>query len=450
MDFDPMWIWWGVLVALCAWKLVEGLLKPALMLEWPFLACAMWIYFYGYMAWEAKMNLSAYLGHGMANIGEFVALLCLIGLLAGWSIGRRLAFGRPPEARRFPLTFCWLSGMAFVAVGAFGSYMVASDVEVGEVTTYVNGYAYMLFYVGYPGMAIAIWAALKAPSPVKWMLLAVTALGVIAFMLPHVLNARRGPLFPAVIVLLLVPSLTLKKAPNRLLYCGVLVLAGLAMLLFLQVRSVTYNGGSWGEALQTIDVSAVAERGDEADDNEFVNNCQLISTIYHNGKYQYGTGHLELLVHWIPRQWWWAKPALGEGSYPFNQMFDDVERATGVRLLGFGASSAGVADSFVQYGFLCPIYWFVLAGLTGALYTQVIRSPNPTPMYAYVGFLCASHWLISQSFSAAFVPAMYFQVTPLCLWVAVAVYRKWFPAPRKLRPRRDLAPAAPPATTVAS
>jgi len=41
---------------------------------------------------------------------------------------------------------------------------------------------------------------------------------------------------------------------------------------------------------------------------------------------------------------------LGEGSYSFDEMFDDVEAATGFRLLGTGAAAGGVADTFVQYG----------------------------------------------------------------------------------------------------
>jgi len=73
MGIDWMWIWWGMTVALCAWKIIEGLLRPARMLEWPFLACAMWIYFYGYMAYEAKRTLSAYLGNGMSDIGQLMA-----------------------------------------------------------------------------------------------------------------------------------------------------------------------------------------------------------------------------------------------------------------------------------------------------------------------------------------------------------------------------------------
>jgi hypothetical protein len=263
---------------------------------------------------------------------------------------------------------------------------------------------------------------------------------LIAFMLPHVLNARRGPLFPAIIVILLVTPLTLRRPPNPYVYFGGLAATALAMLLFLQIRAVTYSGGTWGEALQTLSVSSAVDRGQEAEDNEYVNSCQVISTVYQDGKYEYGTGHLELLVHWVPRAIWWSKPELGAGIYTNRELFDDVEEATGVRLLGTGASAAGVADSFIQYGVFCPLFWFALSACIGALYTKVLRSRSPQWMFSYVGFICASHWLISQSFSAAFVPGMYFQLVPIGIFVAIWIFEQATAAPRKLGRRRVVAP----------
>jgi len=270
-----------------------------------------------------------------------------------------------------------------------------------------------------------------------------TILGIIAFILPHVINARRGPLFPMIIVLLLVPPLALRRPPNRLIYCGGLAAAALVMLLFLQVRFYTYNGGTWSDALQNLSVTTAVERGQEAEDNEYVNSCQVIGTIYQDGKYQYGTGHLGLLLHWVPRSFWWSKPELGAGTYSFNEMFDDVEQATGVRLLGTGASSAGVADSFIQYGIFCPLFWFALSCGAGAVYAKVIHGKSPRWLFVYVGFICASHWLISQSFSAAFVPCMYFELVPVAVFVLLWLYEQATAPPQKIRRRPAIAPAPP-------
>ena len=211
------------------------------------------------------------------------------------------------------------------------------------------------------------------------------------------------------------------------------------MLLFLQVRSVTYNGGSWSTALSDLSLTTAVERGDEPDDNEYVNNCQMIGTVYKTGKYEYGTGHLELLVHWVPRAVWRHKPILGEGYHPFIEEFDDMEVATGVRLLGNGAAWSGVADSFLEYGFFCPVFWFVLGFGMGIVYAKVIHGKAPQWMCAYVGFICGSHWLISQSFSAAFVPVMYFESVPIAVFLLLWLYRLATKPPQKMR--RPLAPS---------
>jgi hypothetical protein len=437
---DWMWIWWVGTVALCLWKLGEAVIfRPARMLEWPFLACAMWLYFYGYMAYQAKMHLSAYLGNGISEIGQLMAFLSLIGLLAGWSLGRRVHF-RPTDATQvYPLGVMWLAGLGFLLLGAVGIYSVMHASDEGEMDyKSASAYWYLLFYVAYPGLAIALWSLIKMKSWTRLFLGALTFAAFIAFILPPLINARRGPLFPAVIVLLLVPPMTLRRPPSRLLYCGGLLAAGLVMVLFLQVRAVTYNGGTWSEAIQQINVDAAAQRGDEAEDNEYVNSCQVIGTVFQDGKYQYGAGHLGLLVHWVPRAFWPSKPELGEGTYTNRELFDDVEQATGVRLLGTGASAAGVADSFLQYGVFCPLFWFVLSLCFALVYTKALASRAPWWLFSYVGFLCASHWLVSQSFSAAFVPAMYFEVVPLCLLSYLLCCHR-----RRLSPRRRFPPPRP-------
>jgi hypothetical protein len=272
-------------------------------------------------------------------------------------------------------------------------------------------------------------------SSVRKYLWVITLLGLAAFMFPHIADARRGPLFPAIMVLLLVPPIATRRAPNPLVFCGVLLTVGVVMLLFLQIREVTYNGGTWSEALHRLDVgAAVAEKVEQPEDNEYINNCQLIGTIYKDGKYQYGTGHLSLLWHWVPRAVWKDKPTLGEGSYSFNEMFDDVEANTGFRLLGTGAAAGGVADTFVQYGILCPIFWLLLSWGMGAVYVRARYGNSPRWLFCYVGFICASHWLVSQSLSAAFVPGMFFQVVPLLVFAALDPARQRDePAPRRRR-----------------
>ena len=428
MDTVLMWVWWSITVAICAWKVLEGFWRPYRMLEWPFLACAMWAYFYGYMAYNAVTELPQYLGNGMANLGQFIPLLCLIGLLAGWHLGTRGQVRVVPENPNFPYFNFWLVGMLFLAIGTAGGFSVLRAMNSGTYDPHDDsGYWFLFFYVGYPGQAITVWALCKSKIPGTWRacLWIVTILGIAAFMYPHLINARRGPLFPAILILLLVPALAKRRTPNPLIFFGSLAMAGVLMLVFLQVRDTIYNGGSWGVALKRLDFNtALTEKVEQADDNEYINNCQLITTVYLDGKYQYGTGHLSLLIHWVPRSIWKDKPTLGEGIYSFDEMWDDVEATTGFRLLGNGAAPGGVANTFVQYGFLCPLFWFGLSWLFGFAYLRARNGNSARWLFCYVGFICASHWLVSQDVPAAFVPGMFFQIVPICIFLVLDRPRK--------------------------
>ncbi len=220
-----------------------------------------------------------------------------------------------------------------------------------------------------------------------------------------------------------------------MLYLGGLGAAGAIMLLFLQIRVTIYNGGTWTEAFQKLDVNdAVVGRGDEARRQRVRQQLPGRRHDFENGRYDYGTGHLGLFLHWVPRAIWPNKPAVGEGDYTGRELFDDVEKASGVRLLGSGAAYTGVADSFLEYGVFCPLFWFLLSALVGLVYRLAILTRSPWWMFCYAGFLCATHWLVSQSFSAAFVPGMYFQMVPLGVFALVWIYRRMTAAPTQVRP----------------
>ena len=374
MENNVMWIWWALTVAICAWKIVEGLWQPHRMLEWPFLASAMWAYFYGYMAYDAKTTLPEYLGNGISNIGQCMPLLCLVAILLGWGLGTRKCHARAPESRAYPYFRFWLAGMFFLLVGAAGAYSVMRAAASGNLNySTSSGYWILLFYVGYPGLAITVWAMARMDATMRRYFVGRHPPGLCRLHVSGiVINARRGPLFPALMVLLLVPPLAMRRSPNPFIFCGGLAVLAVVMMTFLQVRSVIYSGGSWSEALRQVDITAaVAERSKEAEDNEYVNNCQLIGTIYSNGKYQYGTGHLQPSFPLDPaRDLERQADSRQKGAYSFDEMFDDVEAATGYRLLGTGAAAGGVADTFVQYGVFCPGFWFLLSWAFGAVYRK--------------------------------------------------------------------------------
>ena len=84
----------------------------------------------------------------------------------------------------------------------------------------------------------------------------------------------------------------------------------------------------------------------------------------------------------------------------------------------------GVADSFIQYGYLTPLFWIGFGWFVGRIYARAKLGNDPRWVWAYAGIVCVTHWLISQSIAAAYVPGIIFVLVP---WVASAVFRKHQP-----------------------
>ena len=415
MENIYFWAFWWATLSICAWKFIEGIRRPERMLEWPFIACAMWAYFYVYMAYQAKMSLGEYLPGNSAVLGQLLPLLCLVGIILGWNIGLRSGFQAQRSPPDYSLSKVLWFGLGMASIGAYGAYSVTIASAKGEYDwEHTSAYWTWMFYIGYPGLAMAVWAASKRQDSSRWLWWLVTFAVFAVFIYPNVHNARRGPTFPAVLILLIMPALAKRKSPNRIVYLSGLAGVGLVMLAFILARQFVYNNGTWAEAIQNLTFKDVVQKhGINYQDNEYVDNCQLIWTLYKTGKYQYGTGHLELLVHWIPRQIWKSKPGLGEGYYPTDDLWEDEESVTGHRLLGGGAAAGGVADSFIQYGFLTPLFWLGLSWLVARVYSRARRGNDPRWQLSYMAFICSTHWLVSQGFAAAFVPGMCFVIVPL-------------------------------------
>ena len=400
---------------LCAWIYYSAFVKPQKMLEWPFLAAVMWGYFYVYMSYDANTSLADYISE-YSVIGQITALMGLVGIYLGWGIGlKRKVISTKRQLPKNMWLLC--AGLFFVIVGILGARSVgeAASKQI-DVYNETSAYYYLLFYVGFPGLAMAVWAGAKWNGKTKYIVWIIIAIFLFVFIFPYIQGARRGPVFPAIILLLIVPSMARRKSPNPIVFASVLISTGIAMILFLSIRSITYNGGDWSDAIAEICVKdAVSERGKKVTDNEFVNHCHTVATLAYNGKINYGTGHLGLLLHWIPKKFYPNKPILGDGYFcSFYELFDDIERHCGVYLLGgSGASNAGVADSFFQYGWLFPFYWYCISYIFSILYTNGQKTNDPRWCLSYVGVMCASHWLISQSLSAATVPGLIFIVIPI-------------------------------------
>ncbi|MES2467248.1 MAG: hypothetical protein V4675_08110 [Verrucomicrobiota bacterium] len=416
MENNIFWILWVATLLLAGWVAVDAVFKPWKLLEWPVLCSVMWLYFYVYMAYDAISNFQSLFTPKALILGQLLPLLSFAALLYGWNVARRTSVqGRRSYATLENRVLICFVGMAMIITGAVGGYLVQAGRDAGGFD-YENtsAYVYLAFYVGYPGLALSLWAASLSRGTVRTVLLTLTFVALAIFIYPHVAYLRRGPTFPAILLLLLVPPLATGKAPNRTVYLSGLAILGVVMLAYLPLRKVIYNKGTWAEAFSEFSVTdAVTERGKDIFDNEYINNCHLIEALTDNGKYQYGTGHGSLFLHWIPSSIWKNKPMLGEGIYTHDELFADVGQSAGIQLLGGGAAAGGVADAFVQYGFLTPLFFGLFGWLVSKAYWKGRNEGSLFWIHSYIAFVCATHWLISQGVSAAFVPMLAFLLIPL-------------------------------------
>lgn len=441
------WASLALLVAVAVWVVVKAIRNPYQLLGWPLVLSMMWLYFFGYMAYQAVTHLRASIPRAsIIGMGEFVSLLCFIGVLAGWRQSIRSAPRvLERESPSYRVTTIWWIGIFWTVIGVIGTYSVratwAAMAARGEQPdiSHLSGYQVFLYHVGYPGMAMCLWAALKSRGARKVFYFSGLILTAAIFIFPYLGSARRGPMFPLLAVFVFLPSLVTKRRPNPAVIIGGLALSGVLMLALVAMRGSALTG-KWNQAVAVLTPEDVlVSRTLSVKENEFINSVYTIAAVYENGKYQYGTGHMSLVFHWIPRSVWPDKPALGEGWYSWKELYADVNAKAGQPLVGFGAAIGGIADSFVQYGFLAPLYWFALAFFVGRVFARALPTDDPRWHLSYLGLVCASHWLVSQSLSEAIVPAAAYQAVPF-LTFALCRQRSARPVSSGLRQRAEDAP----------
>jgi hypothetical protein len=297
-------------------------------------------------------------------------------------------------------------------VGIVGQYYYQISLDIDKTTP--SGYLYMLFHVAFPGIAICIFlisvsSEFRSSGNILFLMI-ISAL----FILPWVYTVRRGPVFSFLIVLVYGFYLARPRLVNRAVVLGGLLSACVIMLFFLIIRDYNPSGeGSWSaRQLRRVDVTNVfLKKAYDEDDNEFLYSCCVIGTCYELDRYQWGTSYLSLAMHWIPRSWWPDKPTLATGWFD-PPTPADVYEATGI-LPSNGSAYAGVGESFMDFGWTTPIFWFGLGWGFGRLYRKSLAQGLSTWVIVYIGMIAASHYLITQGFAAFFVPACIYVAIPL-------------------------------------
>ena len=148
------------------------------------------------------------------------------------------------------------------------------------------------------------------------------------------------------------------------------------------------SGFSWQDAVRIGSSNVIEDRrSKELADNEFVNHAIQIEANLKTGMYQYGTVHLGMLTHWIPRAIWPGKPQRSMGLYPLAR---DHYKPGFYTNLGHGGAWGPVADSFDNYWYYCIVFWYLIGWGAVALYrprsgARAIELEDALPRRANVG-----------------------------------------------------------------
>jgi len=433
---ELFWIVWAITVGVVASSFLRAWLNPARLLEWEFIFVALFGYVYVYMAFSVATSLRIILFDRDLFLGQFVALLCLVGGIMGWrkSIKPFSALSAPANSQirsyRGNLPF-WI-GCLFMLIGLYGSYKTSVHAQQakGNFNVTASAYIYLIFYLGYSGMMLCLqhlYTRKYSRGSPYWAIFVVAAL---LFFAPYIIHMRRGPLFAFVVIVLFSYFLLKRRAPRPAVMFGSLFVVGVTMLMLLQVRLQQRDGLSW-ESIFNFDTfyKALVARNTKVNDNEFLNSIQMTGVVFDVGRYDYGTGYISMPLNAIPRQLWKDKPGIGIGIVdPARAIYPAIQGKYRMTLLGYGAAPGIVADSFFEFGFLCPLFFYGFGYVVGRFYRRFITTRSEAAFICYIGAVACSQWLIVQQFSQCVVPYCFF-VVPGALTIILV---------RKINPGRYL------------
>lgn len=422
------WFLWLVTVVVIGHQLVRSASTKQGILGFVPPFCMMFAYFYIVQAAIVATSLSDRISSDYLTLGQFVALVSLIGGLWGWYKGSAGSIRVDPrEKSEDNPQMLWYMALGAILVGLVGQYTFFSMgfFQQGLLANQeVSGYWYMLFHVAYPGIAIGVALISRRPEFRSGGPALILIIASFLLMYPWIIAARRGPLFPFVVVVIYSYYLMRPQLVNRAVVIGSLAAAGVAMLMLFAIRDYTTSGlvkFSEERLRQATAMDIITGKAYEESDNEYLYHCVFVGSVMETDRYQWGTAYLSLMTHWIPRSWWPDKPALAQGWLdPLSK--DEMYALSGVYVTT-GAASGGVAETFVNLAWFTPFFWFGIGWVMGRVYLFGRRHPNRVGPMIYVGMLAGLHWLISQGFSAAFVPIAIYVAVPIGIY-AVAGKRR--------------------------
>ena len=210
ITFDPppwhspmteFWTWWCLTLALCCYPVLRAWKDPREALAFPIIAALMWAYMYVYLPYGVVRMHPDFVSPSTLAFVEFLPCACFAAFLAGWYRNLVVAKARGKTIHYSPRGL-WNWGNGLLIVGFVGQYTFA---HAGQSYAESSAYWYMLFQLGYPGIALCVAALTlrRTGSRYSWSASSwqIALCGGLAFMLvaTYLFGARRGPTYTAIV-----------------------------------------------------------------------------------------------------------------------------------------------------------------------------------------------------------------------------------------------------------
>lgn len=411
-DLTVFWALWIATLLVIVYTAVHSYLTAKNIYGAPFLFSLMFGYFYVFQTYVVATNLDFLLEPWMFELGQALALICIMAFLHGWKLALKKGCNKIQLIDKEPtLNYAKMWGLGIsTALVAIVSMQFVGFRDENYNYEGASAYLYMLYHLGYPGILACVIASVKDKRYRSYLHKLI--LFALCFGLTYIffLSARRGPVFPVVIMLTYGFGLMSAAKPKKLVLVTSIMVVGAAMLVFPLVRNYSEGGmAAWNsESVNALSFEAVTfEKSKQDGDNEALYHMGMVATATALGNYQYGTGYLTLLTHFIPRYLWQDKPNLGQGLFPWTPSL--MPKVLGWELSS-GAASGGVAETFMELGFLAPLLWLALGYAMGRRFVDVSSTLKRAQ---FITILAGSHWLVSQGVAAASIPMViyFFAIT---------------------------------------
>lgn len=385
------------LLVTCVLLTVVLIAKPALIYEFPYLmgsAFTVFIIPQAIILMNLPYTMPPHNQYRVFLMSFLCILMCVVGYQKKANLNTFRKFAAPINEDKF-----FTIGCIYTALGYLFNFLINRnpDREMTQWTGILSIY-YMLSQIIYVGFAIALYSVIKKPSPRN------IALTVISGLVPVQLIIFLGRREPTGLMLLTVAlSLYYLKnvKPPRIAIAGFIFFAMLITPIIGEYRALAAKSPS--TALQELDIVASFKHYYQTGEIlELRNAAYFIDATAFSGNYHFGAGYWnDIVFRYVPAQFVGKdfKESLMIGKHNLKvTTFGDYT-------VPLGSTITGMADSFLEFGYLGCFFFFFVARLFKNLWAVSLESDSPVVKIFYMNIYIHSIKAITHG-SITFLPGL--------------------------------------------